>query len=306
MVRELNNDFSCYNIHRIGSKIINHIEQLTNWYLKMSRERMKGFASMWFSGNEDWKQSIKTLLAVLHHFIIAIAPVLPFISETVYQMIKPYLDTSCESVHFESYIDINEADIDQTLEEKFETIQQVICMVRDIRKINHLNNRRPIYEINIGCINPKQWDIIQDVLDIIKIECNTLNIKYVQFNELVGYQLEPNISKLSTYLKNNNKIKNMRDIINFLKNISETQLSTFFTTNKIEIEEYGIILDNECLEIKYYLLNVDNNSKILDGVIVQINQEYNEQVEKEHIIRLVNTAIQMHRKSSMLKPWNII
>ncbi|AVG46089.1 isoleucyl-tRNA synthetase [Acanthamoeba polyphaga mimivirus] len=306
MVRELNNDFSCYNIHRIGSKIINHIEQLTNWYLKMSRERMKGFASMWFSGNEDWKQSIKTLLTVLHHFIIAIAPVLPFISETVYQMIKPYLDTSCESVHFESYIDINETDIDQTLEEKFETIQQVICMVRDIRKINHLNNRRPIYEINIGCINPKQWDIIQDVLDIIKIECNTLNIKYVQFNELVGYQLEPNISKLSTYLKNNNKIKNMRDIINLLKNISETRLSTFLTTSKIEIEEYGIILDNECLEIKYYLLDVDNNSKILDGMIVQINQEYNEQVEKEHIIRLVNTAIQMHRKSSMLKPWNII
>ncbi|AGC01825.1 isoleucyl-tRNA synthetase [Acanthamoeba polyphaga moumouvirus] len=306
LLSELKKDFDCYKIDRIGAKIITYIEQLTNWYLKMSRERMKGFASLWFCNNDDWKQSIQTLLFVMVQFIKIVSPILPFISETVYLMLHSYISLPKESIHLECYPNINDFLLDKTLENKFNIIQQVIIMLREIRKSKQLNNRRPLEYVEIACINKEDWSIIQDVLELVKIECNVLDIKYINHKQLVNYKLETNMACLSTYLKTKNKIKEIKNIITTINNLSEDQIDIFLQNGQLELSSFDIILNNNHITVKYSLSNDDDNSKISNGIIVRINSEYTARVEKEHIIKLIYTAIQMHRKNIGIKPWDII
>jgi isoleucyl-tRNA synthetase len=67
----------------IISDIIDYINQLSNWYMKMSKIRLRGLLTVL-----EWKYSLQTLLFVINKFIIIVAPVIPFITETIYQMLK--------------------------------------------------------------------------------------------------------------------------------------------------------------------------------------------------------------------------
>nr|AEX62962.1 isoleucyl-tRNA synthetase [Moumouvirus Monve] len=106
--------------------------------------------------------------------------------------------------------------------------------------------------------------------------------------------------------KNKNKIKEIKNIITTINNLSEDQIDIFLQNGQLELSSFDIILNNNHITVKYSLSNDDDNSKISNGIIVRINSEYTARVEKEHIIKLIYTAIQMHRKNIGIKPWDII
>ncbi|BCS83013.1 isoleucyl-tRNA synthetase [Cotonvirus japonicus] len=308
LFNELFNDFNNYKINTIGAKIIQFIEQMTNWYLKLSRERMKGIASLYIVSQENWRQTTQTLLYVLSKFVVLVCPVMPFICETIYQMLKPYLNNTQESIHFESYPKREEFIIDSTLENKFDIIQEIITMVRELRGINKFDSRRPLEYVEIACKNITVWNTIQDVLEYILIEGNILQVRFSNFDDYVIHKIEANVAQLSSYLKEINEIRNMKKILNAINEMTHDQINEFI--NNHEIELFGIKFCDDHLMVKFMLKITDTtnitNTKITDNITVKIGTEYTSNVEKEHVVRLINTAIQMHRKKTKLKPWNII
>ena len=301
LLQNISKDFDMYTINGVSAKIIEYIEQLTNWYVKMARERLKGTSN---SGTEDWKQSIQTLLFVLLQFIKIVAPIMPFISETIYLMLAEYIPNTKQSIHFENYPCENEFVFENTLEKKFATIQKIIILIREIRDINRISNRRPILCAEIGSVGNDC--LANDILEYIQSESNVMGVKKLDLNGIVFAKAEANAVEIKEHLKNLGKLKFMQKIILFVNNLNELQIKELETNSQIIEPESGIVLHKKLINLKYLLKNLDPHTKISNNLVVKLDTSYTEQVKHRHLTKLVNIAIQKYRKDKNLKPWHVI
>lgn len=306
LAKNISDDMDTYNISPTSIKIVSFIEQLTNWYLKMARERLKGYVSRFGPFDYDWKQAVQTLLFVMYQFTKISAPFIPFLSETVYGMLKPYLENYSESVHYEFYPEQEEFIFDQNLEYKFAVIQKVISLIREVRDTLKFNHRRPLGYVKIACLDKEDWNVIEDIIDYVKSECNVLNVHNFDMDNMVYTKTEVIMNELSSHLKNIGQIHNIKIMVKFINDMNNLQIEELQKNNKILVPGTGIELSQQHIRIKYILKDNDPSTKILDGILVKLDTEYTPQIENEHLCRLINTAIQMHRKQSLLKPWQVI
>ncbi len=307
LLKEISEDMSAYKITFIGSKIFAFIEQLTNWYIKMARERMKGTVSRYNGDNRvTWKQSVQTLLFVISMTIKIMAPITPFISEAIYSMIKSYIDNSKDSIHFESYPTIEEFIQDDTLEKKFDVVQKIISSIRKIRDINKLNICRPIGCADIGCVDIEHWHIIQNITEYIKSEANVMSLKYLDIEPIITCQISADLTELSTYLKEIGKIKCMKQVVKYINELDSIKIKELQINGHITESETGAILTKKHVNIKYSITDIKSNSNFYDGIMVCLDTDYTPAVETEHLMRLITRAIQMHRKKIGVKPWDIV
>lgn len=299
LLKSIHEDLSAYRVHNVASKLICYIEQLTNWYVKLVRERLKGN-----NGEcESWEQSLQTLLFVLYNFCKIAAPIMPFITETIYLMILPYLKDVEDSVHLLLYPDFFKLNVE--LERKFEVIQTVITLVRELRSANKINNRRPLCLVEIDTVNPDDWTIIQDILDYAEAE-NVLKIKKADFSSMILISACPNSADLSAYLKDCEQIKNMKAISNFITNLTPVEISVAGREGTVTEPTTKSILPFRFIFVRRELKVKDPTMAMSNGIVVRVNTSYTEEVQSEYLIKLVNRAIQMHRKQMNMKPWQVI
>jgi isoleucyl-tRNA synthetase len=70
---------STYHLDTVAPKLLSFLEELTNWYVRLNRPRIKGE-----SGNDDWIQSLNILFDVLFKLSILLSPFVPFITDNIY------------------------------------------------------------------------------------------------------------------------------------------------------------------------------------------------------------------------------
>lgn len=75
-----------YRLYTVVPKLLQFLENLTNWYVRLNRQRLKGE-----TGNEDWNQSLNVLFEVIHKANVLIAPYTPFMTEMMFIFIYFYL-----------------------------------------------------------------------------------------------------------------------------------------------------------------------------------------------------------------------
>lgn len=295
-------DLEKYKINNVASQVLLYIEQLTNWYMRMARERLKGSVSQYYITQESCLEALQTLLFVLAQFTKMVAPILPFISETIYQMIKPWILAPMESVHFEIYPKVNEFVFDTVLEHKFDVIQKVITLIRELRDTAKIYSvSRPIAKAEIGCMKESDWDIIQDIMEYVETESNVLNISRLDLQHIVKYNAETNMDGLKSLLLNLGQIKSMKNIRDFINNLNEQQLNELHHNEFIIEPKTSIKLTLNEITIKCSLIVLDPACKISDEIVIRLDTTYTDQVKEEHYIRMIYSAIQDHRKEAGFK-----
>ena len=87
-----------YRLYTVVPRLVDMIEQLTNWYIRMNKDRFSGG-----SGDEDRKFSLCTLYEVLLTMCKMMSPLTPFFVESQYQNLKRALptDEQQDSIHFD-------------------------------------------------------------------------------------------------------------------------------------------------------------------------------------------------------------
>lgn len=308
VTKAVKEDMDQYKIAMVVPKLLEFIEQVTNWYVKMARERMKGIMSRYNNADSrlDWRQSIQTLLFVLIQLTKILAPIIPFICETIYGMLKIYLGNPNKSIHLESYPTSDQFIFDSTLGPKFNVIQKLITLIREVRDTTKLNSRRPIAAVQIGCLVPTDWDIIQDILCYVKSESNVMTLQHIDIKPEVNCGVCIVMSELSVYLRSIGKIDKIKQIKQFVENMTLDQIEEFRDT-KIIIEPISQIqLNDTMIKLNYTIVNPSPNVKYSDGIMIKVDTTYNDIVRTEHWMRLITTAVQMHRKQVELKPWDVV
>ena len=301
-LEEYESSMDKYKIVGIAQRILDYIDQLANWYLKMNREKLKGSSSMFHehSDHNELKSSLQTLLFVLFKFVNIISPVLPFISEIIYQKIRPWVDpindAEFDSIHMMLYPTPSEFINEPMLEDKFFTIQTVITIIREIRDRKGMAQKRPIYRVKIGSSDPERFEVVKDILEYIMIESNVMNVDTIEFKNVASRVAEPVFEEMKTYLKENPEWGS--------KNIREMEAKI----RALDLNRENIPNDvpERFVKITYKLLAKNDLSAVSDGIYVEIDDTYNEEIEIVHYTRLFNKAINLHRKSNGLKTWNRI
>ncbi len=186
VVAEVDENLDKYRIPEAGKALQDFVDEMSNWYVRRSRERF------WAKGMEQDKiNAYMTLYTALVTISKAAAPMVPFMTEDIYQNLVRSIDANApESIHLCDYPVVEQSYIDKALEENMEQVLDAVVMGRACRNDAAIKNRQPISRMYIKA------DFTLDTFytDIIKDE---LNVKEVVFaddvRDFTSYAFKPQL-----------------------------------------------------------------------------------------------------------------
>ena len=186
MVKTVDNSLMNYQIPEAARSLQEFVDDLSNWYVRRSRERF------WAKGMEQDKiNAFMTLYTALVTVAKAAAPMIPFMTEQIYQNIVRKVDGNApESVHLCDFPEVNESWIDTELESDMDEVLKVVVMGRAARNAANIKNRQPIARMYVKA----DHELSRFYVQIIEEE---LNVKQVIFSddvrEFTSYTFKPQL-----------------------------------------------------------------------------------------------------------------
>ena len=165
MVGSVDNNLENYRIPEAAKALQEFVDDLSNWYVRRSRERF------WAKGMpQDKINAYMTLYTALVTVAKAAAPMIPFMTEDIYRNLVCSIDKSApESVHLCNFPPVDEAHIDKELEENMEHVLKVVVMGRACRNTANIKNRQPIGRMFVKApfeLSEFYREIVEDELNV--------------------------------------------------------------------------------------------------------------------------------------------
>src|SRR5579872_1156695 len=168
---EVSTQMDKYDTVRAGRPMLKFVNELSTWYLRRSRDRIK-------ESGEDGKSALMVLAYILIEFAKVIAPFMPFISENIYKDL-----TGKESVHLADWnIEAASTELAQQeldLLEKMRMVREIVELGLSARKEANIKVRQPLaylaYKFKTGQANEGLGPELEKILS------QELNLKEIQF-----------------------------------------------------------------------------------------------------------------------------
>ena len=202
-IAQCDSNLENYKINETAKLLQDFVDDLSNWYVRRSRERF------WAKGMEQDKvNAYKTLYTCLVNIAKTAAPMIPFMTEEIYRNLVTGLDASApESVHLCDYPKADESLIDRELEKDMDLVLKVVVLGRACRNTGNMKNRQPLSNMFVKA----PFTLDQTFDEIIEDE---LNIREVTFTDDVRsfttYTFKPQLRTLGRrFGKKLNEVKNL-------------------------------------------------------------------------------------------------
>ena len=165
VVGQVDKNLDQYRIPEAGKALQDFVDEMSNWYVRRSRERF------WAKGMEQDKiNAYMTLYTALVTICKAAAPMIPFMTEEIYQNLVRSVDQDApESIHLCDFPAVEEAFIDRKLEESMEEVLDAVVMGRACRNEANIKNRQPVSKMYVKAdftLSDFYKDIIADELNV--------------------------------------------------------------------------------------------------------------------------------------------
>ena len=169
LVKTVDENLSNYRIPESARALQDFVDDMSNWYVRRCRERF------WAKGMEQDKiNAYMTLYTALVTVCKTSAPMIPFMTEEIYQNLVRSLDkTAPESIHLCDFPTVNEAYIDPELERYMDEVLKIVVMGRACRNAANIKNRQPIGRMFVKGVEelPKYYqELITDELNVKEME----------------------------------------------------------------------------------------------------------------------------------------
>ncbi len=169
VIGEVDDNLANYRIPEAARALQDFVDEMSNWYVRRGRERF------WAKGMEQDKiNAYMTLYTALVSISKAAAPMIPFMTEEIYQNLVCSLDQNApESIHLCDFPTVDQKMIDKKLEEDMEAVLEIVVMGRAARNTANIKNRQPIgtmfvkSDVQLGAF---YQEIIEDELNVKKVE----------------------------------------------------------------------------------------------------------------------------------------
>jgi isoleucyl-tRNA synthetase len=274
-------------------------DRLSNWYVRRNRRRF------WKSDKgPDKTAAYQTLYAVLLTLTKLFAPVVPFLSEAMYQNLKGSGTRGQGSVHFESYPEADEALLDIRLSEDMDALLRIVSLGSSLRNVAKIKVRQPLAELKVQPAIELNGDsdrhAVERFPDQIKEELNLKNVTLHDVSEssLLQHDIKPNLKSLGP--KCGNRLK---EVVAALGRLSPASVANDLTNGKpleLALESGPISLDAADLSVQW--IAPPGWVGLADrGTQLALDTRISEDLAMEGMAREVVRQVQQARKDAGLQ-----
>ena len=287
-VKAVDDNLANYRIPEAAKVLDEFVDDMSNWYVRRSRERF------WAKGMEQDKiNAYMTLYTALVTVAKAAAPMIPFMTEDIYQNLVKSIDASApESIHLCDFPEVHENWIDPKMEEDMADLLEIVVMGRAARNTANIKNRQPIGTMYVK----SEFQLSEFYKEIIEDE---LNVKEVVFKDdiadFISYSFKPQMRTVGPkYGKLLNKIKTVLSELDGNKAMAELKSTGEL---KLDIDGQEIVLLEEDLlidmaQMEGYVSESDHT------ITVVLDTNLTPELIEEGFVRELVSKIQTMRKEA--------
>ena len=287
-VKAVDDNLANYRIPEAAKALQSFVDDMSNWYVRRSRERF------WAKGMEQDKiNAYMTLYTALVTVAKAAAPMIPFMTEDIYQNLVKSIDASApESIHLCDFPEVHENWIDPKMEEDMADLLEIVVMGRAARNTANIKNRQPIGTMYVK----SEFQLSEFYKEIIEDE---LNVKEVVFKDdiadFISYSFKPQMRTVGPkYGKLLNKIKTVLSELDGNKAMAELKSTGEL---KLDIDGQEIVLLEEDLlidmaQMEGYVSESDHT------ITVVLDTNLTPELIEEGFVRELVSKIQTMRKDA--------
>jgi len=288
LVKTVDENLGNYRITESSRAILTFVEELSNWYVRRSRERF------WQKDmNQDKINAYMTLYTTLETLSRITAPFIPFMSESIYKNLVVNFDVNApESVHLTDFPVANEQFINPNVEEQMAIVLKAVVAGRAARNGANIKNRQPLPNMFVK----NAGKLTEDFAKIIREE---LNVKAVELVDDVSgfttYSFKPQLRTVGPkYGKYLNKIRTALSAVDGTHAMEELKeqghLAFNFDGFEVTLAEEDLLIDSAKME---------GYASVVDGeMTVVLDTNLTEELIEEGFVREIVSKIQTMRKEA--------
>ena len=290
-IKEVDENLNQYRIPEAARVLDNFVDEMSNWYVRRCRERF------WAKGMEQDKiNAYMTLYTALVEISKAAAPMVPFMTEEIYQnMVRSVDQTSPESIHLCDFPKVREEMIDAELEKNMEEVLHMVVMGRAARNNANIKNRQPIATMFVKA-DAELSDFFKEIVE------EELNVKKVEFKDdlsaLTSYSFKPQLRTVGPKYG-----KQLGGIKSYLANIPATDAGKIVSKVKdggsldFEVDGVAVSLTEEDLLIE--VAKMEGYVTEADQIMtVVLDTNLTEELVEEGFVYEIISKIQTMRKEA--------
>ena len=287
-IKSVDENLGAYKIPEAARALDEFVDDMSNWYVRRCRDRF------WAKGMEQDKiNAYMTLFTCLKDICLAAAPMIPFMTEEIYQNMVRSVDKSApESIHLCDFPTVEEKYIDKKLEEDMDELLKIVVHGRACRNTAAIKNRQPIGQMYIKA----EHELDEMYVSIIEDE---LNVKKATFTDDVSaftsYSFKPQLRtvgpKYGKFLGGIQKALASRD-----GNAAYAELKANGVLKLPEVDETIELAEEDLL-----ISMVRTEGFVADGdnyVTVVLDTNLSEELLEEGFVREIVSKIQTMRKEA--------
>ena len=288
LIKEVDNNLENYKITETSRILQEFVDDLSNWYVRRSRERFWGKEM-----TQDKINAYMTLYTTLVELAKICAPMIPFMADDIYRNLVCSIDKNApESVHLCDFPAVKEEWIDKDLETNMKEVLDIVVLGRSCRNSANIKNRQPI-----GKMFVKSHTELNEFFKAIIAE--ELNVKDVEFKDDVkdftSYSFKPQLRTLGPKYG-----KFIGEIRNALAGIDGNAAMDELNANGVlKLQLSNIVADLEKEDLLIETAQVEGYESVSDyGITVILDTNLTEELIEEGFVREIISKIQTMRKDS--------
>ena len=289
VVKTVDENLANYKIPETARALQEFVDEMSNWYVRRGRERF------WAKGMEQDKiNAYMTLYTALVTICKSAAPMVPFMTEDIYQNLVRSIDKSApESIHLCDFPEVKTEWIDEKLEKDMEEVLDIVVLGRACRNTANIKNRQPIGQMFVRSESAELSDFYKEIIE------EELNVKEVHFTDDVrnftSYTFKPQLRTLGRrFGKQLNALKEVLANLDGNKAMDEINATgqLVITLDGVEetLEKDDLLID--MAQMEGYVSDSDH------GITVVLDTNLTDELVEEGFVLEVISKIQTMRKDA--------
>eukprot|EP01053_Blabericola_migrator_P006604 Blabericola_migrator_1__6603@NODE_332_length_9696_cov_191_326202_g268_i0_p1_GENE_NODE_332_length_9696_cov_191_326202_g268_i0NODE_332_length_9696_cov_191_326202_g268_i0_p1_ORF_typecomplete_len1086_score270_09tRNAsynt_1/PF00133_22/3_3e160Anticodon_1/PF08264_13/5e34Anticodon_1/PF08264_13/71tRNAsynt_1g/PF09334_11/5_4e15tRNAsynt_1g/PF09334_11/4e12tRNAsynt_1e/PF01406_19/6_2tRNAsynt_1e/PF01406_19/0_044tRNAsynt_1d/PF00750_19/5tRNAsynt_1d/PF00750_19/8_6tRNAsynt_1f/PF01921_18/12tRNAsynt_1f/PF01921_18/2DUF len=297
LIKFYHEEMTSYRLYTALPKLLIFLDQLTNWYVRLNRDRMRGNDK-----SEDSRRALAVLFTVLLNFTRLMSPFTPFFAEHVYKnLVSAFPEghpDKLDSVHYTDLPQPDASKIQPEIEEKVALLQDVVVLGRQMRDKRRIQIKTPVKSMTVICDNPHKIQILETVKTYLQDELNALEVVLLCEQDRINVSACPNLKVLGSRLG-----PKLKDLIPKIRALSHEQLKKAEADGSIVVDDITVQLDELLLTKSARGLEetetqaVECNSEL----VLICDLEKTPDLIERALVRQVVTIIQKMRKEEGLQ-----
>lgn len=299
LIKLVRQEMAAYRLYTIVPRLLDLVDELTNWYVRFNRRRLKGE-----DGQEDTIAALNTLFETLFTLCRTMSSYTPFLTENIYQSLRPFIPSEpkedTRSIHFLSFPEVKEEYFDETIERQVKRMQIIIELTRAIRDRYTLSLKTPLKELVIFHSDERYLADVKPLQRYIESELNVRDIEFTSDETRAGvkFRAVADWAVLGKKLR-----KDLARVKNALPSVSSDAVKTYTETGKLTVD--GIELVAGDLTVQRYVEKEDDQEETYgsnsdNDVVVLLDVKVHPELQGEWLAReLVNRVQKLRKKAGL-------